>query len=147
VRIYIAGSLISVIDREKAHSFYEFLATICKEIGHEPYLPHQNSDPVFNSELTNDEVFERDVTNLFNSNMILASITEPSTGVGAEIGMALENGKEVVAVYNKESTPSRFILGLLNRYHAPIIAYDDRDDCKEQLMTYLDKNRVKSISP
>jgi nucleoside 2-deoxyribosyltransferase len=142
VKVYISGSLISVKDREKAHQFYEFLANLCKEEGHEPYLPHQNSDPILHKHLTPEQVFDKDFHNLLNSDLILASLNEPSTGVGAEIGISLKKGIEIFAIYNKESNPSRFILGLLSRSDkAKIFVYENLAECKIIL-----KNNLNALS-
>lgn len=144
MKIYISGSLISVKDREKAHQFYEFLADVCSDEGHEPYLPHQNSDPVFHNHLSNAEVFEKDLTNLSNSDLILASINEPSTGVGAEIGIALEKNIDLIALYNKESNPSRFILGLLLKSKKKILVYENLEECGSLLKLSLKEMSINN---
>jgi len=144
MQIYISGSLITVKNREEAHRFYEFLADVCIKLEHTPYLPHQNSDPISHNKLTNKEVFKKDLDALLKSDMILASITEPSTGVGAEIGIALEKNKQILAIYNKESTPSRFILGLLNHIGINPIIFTNEKDCEEQIIDYFNKNIMVS---
>ena len=145
MQIYISGALISVKNRNEAHEFYEFLASICKELKHTAYLPHQNSDPKLHNKLTNGEVFEKDLQQMLNSDVILASITEASTGVGAEIGLALKNNIPVIAVYEEKSNPSRFILGLLRHFQSKVIKFNNWDDCKNQISEYFDKNENNSI--
>ena len=140
MQIYISGALISAKNRTEAHDFYEFLANICEELTHTAYLPHQNSDPELHNQLTNGEVFEKDLHQMLNSDIILASITEASTGVGAEIGLALKNNIPVIAVYEENSNPSRFILGLLRHYQSKIIQFNNWNDCKNQISEYFDKN-------
>ena len=140
MKIYISGPLKVLSNREKFHRFYEFLASVCREYGHEPYMPHQKSDPVFHKDLPYKQVFQMDIDNLLNSKKILAVIDEPSTGVGAEIGIALEKGINVIAVYHHQSEPSRFILGLLERSpHATIIQYNDELDCGEKIRPLIEK--------
>lgn len=140
MKIYISGPLKVLSNREKFHKFYEFLAGICSECGHEPYMPHQKSDPVFHKDLPYKQVFQMDLDNLLSSKKILAVIDEPSTGVGAEIGIALQNGIEVIAMYHHQSEPSRFILGLLEQSpHANIISYNDEQECKEKIRFLLEK--------
>ena len=144
MKIYISGSLISVKDREKAHQFYEFLADVCRGEGHEPYLPHQNSDPVLHNHLSNNEVFEKDFTTLLNSDLILASINEPSTGVGAEIGIALAKEIDLIALYNKENNPSRFILGLLLKSNKKTLVYENLDECTDLLKLNLKEMSINN---
>ena len=140
MKIYISGPLKVLSNREKFHRFYEFLADICRECGCEPYMPHQKSDPVLHRDLPYRQVFQMDFENLLNSKKILAVIDEPSTGVGAEIGIALENDIDVIAVYHHQSEPSRFILGLLEKSpHATIVQYNDELDCGEKIRPLIEK--------
>ena len=144
MKIYISGSLKVVSNREKAYAFYDFLASVCKEMGFEPYLPHQRSDPIKHQDLSFKQVFRMDFENLNNSEKILAVIDEPSTGVGAEIEIALERKKDVIAIYDRKNKPSRFILGLLENSNARIISYSNLEDCKIQLEQYL-KQKPKPL--
>ena len=76
--------------------------------------------------------------------IILAVIDEPSTDMGAEIGMALKNEQEVIAIYNSQNEPSRFILGLLEFHNSKIISYSSIDDCKQQIIQNLKTLRLES---
>jgi len=146
MKIYISGPLKVLSDREKFHKFYEFLASLCREFGHEPYLPHQRSDPVLHSTLSYKKVFEMDFENLLNSQQLIAVIDEPSTGVGAEIGIALERGIKVIALYNTETEPSRFILGLLEESpNAIIITYSSAKECEKKLRHILTEIKAELI--
>ena len=86
-----------------------------------------------------------DFDSLINSDLVLAVIDEPSTGVGAEIGIALERGIKVIATYNQQNEPSRFILGLLEESpHATIISYSDEQHCKRLLQNILMYDQVEA---
>lgn len=133
MKVYISGPLKVVSNREKFQQFYEFLADTVREFGHEPYLPHQKSDPVIHKDVPNRQVFLMDFNHLTKSDLILAVIDEPSTGVGAEIGIALDKGIEVIAIHNVQNEPSRFILGLFEERNSKIISYENQQDCRNQL--------------
>lgn len=140
MKIYISGPLKVLSNREKFHRFYEFLADICHECGYESYMPHQKSDPVLHRDLPYRQVFQMDFENLLSSKKILAVIDEPSTGVGAEIGIALQRGINVIAIHHQKSEPSRFILGLLEESpYATIVSYHDEQECKERIHSILEK--------
>lgn len=145
MKIYISGPLKVLSNREKTYAFYDFLASICKQMGFEPYLPHQRSDPIIHKNLSFNQVFQMDFESLNDAEIILAVINEPSTGMGAEIGIALERKKNVIAIYDKKNDPSRFILGLLENSHAKIISYSDKEDCKRQLENSLKIEKLESI--
>lgn len=138
MKVYISGPLKVVSDREKFHRFYELLAEIVRECGYEPYLPHQRSDPVKHRNMEYRTVYKMDIASLLESDIIIAVIDEPSTGVGAEIGIALERHKKVIALYNTNSEPSRFILGLLEESpYSVIIQYSNNDECKRMLKSTI----------
>ncbi len=145
MKIYISGALKVVSDRKKIYEFYEWLGSVCAECGHEPYLPHKKSDPAVHTQLSFSQVFEMDFKNLESSDKILAVIDEPSTGMGAEIAMAIQDGKDVICVYDVASQPSRFILGLLEKHGAKIISYENQDDCKKRICEHLNEKQIESF--
>ncbi len=136
-KIYISGSLNTVRDRKNTFKFYDFLAKVCGECGLGAYLPHKKSDPETVAELSPAAVFAMDFDKMAECKRILAAIGQPSSGMGAEIGIALERGMEVVAVYRHGENPSRFVLGLLEHHHSTMICYSDYDDCRKQLVQYF----------
>ena len=145
MKIYISGSLKVVSDRKKIYEFYKFLASVCTDCGFDAYLPHTKSDPKVHAQLSCKKIFQMDLEQIQNSDKILAVIDVPSTGMGAEIRIALEYGKEIIAVCQKEQEPSRFILGLLEYYNSKIINYSDLDDCRKQLIEHFQKKSSTKI--
>ena len=92
---------------------YDAAATLLNQFGHSVYVPHHFTNPVNASELSAKEVFERDRFQLLNAEVVLAFINEPSLGVGAEVAIAIQSGKTVLAVRKAGIKTSRFLLGLV----------------------------------
>ena len=87
-------------------------------------LPH-NTDKTFNSK----EVIE-------NSNLFIAEISEPSLGLGIEIGRAEMKGKKILCMCNdKDKVPSS-----LKYVNVDVITYSDRNDMIRKIEEYLYKN-------
>ena len=87
-------------------------------------LPH-NTDKTFNSK----EVIE-------NSNLFIAEISEPSLGLGIEIGRAEMKGKKILCICNdKDKVPSS-----LKYVNVDVITYSDRNDMIRKIEEYLYKN-------
>lgn len=65
---------------------------------------HQTSENFIENEsrLTNKEIHDRDYRWLQEADIVIAEITNPSLGVGAEIADAIQLGIPVLAVYRKK---------------------------------------------
>lgn len=87
-------------------------------------LPH-NTDKTFNSK----EVIE-------NSNLFIAEISEPSLGLGIEIGRAEMKGKKILCMCNdKDKVPSS-----LKYVNVDVITYSDRNDMIRKIEEYVYNN-------
>lgn len=135
---YISGPLQAAVDLLEARALYERLATTCRECGWEPYLPHQQTDPLRHAEASAKSVFARDLSAVSSADLIIAYVGAPSSGVGAELGIAFEREIPVIGVCGPEGVASRFIEGLLEAGgQAGLIRYGDEEDCQRQLSKYL----------
>jgi len=61
--------------------------------------------------LTPQDVYERDVNWIKNCDTLIAEVSVPSHGVGYEIGFALNIGKPVLCLYQKDRRVSKMITG------------------------------------
>ena len=108
-RVYISGALASAKNLQSARILYEAMALACEEAGAVAYLPHKATDPELNSELSDEYVATRDLEELSRCDHIVASLSDPSTGMGAELAIAQHQGKKNSsrAVRGNEREPSR----------------------------------------
>lgn len=135
---YISGPLQAAADLSKARCFYELLASVCRANGYDAYLPHQQTDPVHHAATSSQDVFERDLAAVSAADLIVAYVGAPSSGVGAELGIAHERGIPVIGLCGPEGVPSRFVEGLLDCTDtARLIRYRDDDDCRRLLSAEL----------
>lgn len=136
--VYISGPLHSAVDLSAARRLYETIATACNEVGWSPYLPHQNTDPERHACFSPAEVFARDMHALRRSDLIIAHIGAPSSGVGAELAFAVIEGKMVMAIHHRAEVPSRFIVGMLGSFpRVELRAYVSLDDCRNVVKDFL----------
>lgn len=112
-RAYISGPLQAANDLPAARRFYEWLAQACIRAGISPYLPHQRTDPALHPDSSPVSVFRRDHIAIEESDLLIAHIGHPSSGVGAELGLAFSARLPIIAVHREEERPSRFVLGML----------------------------------
>jgi len=136
--VYISGPLQSSPNLTEARDLYESIAAACTDAGWEPYLPHQWSDPELHAKLTTKEVFRRDMHALLQAEILIAVIGQPSSGAGAEIGIAHSRGVPVIGIWKKGEHPSRFVLGLLRDCaNCHTLEYTNRSDCPIEVARLL----------
>ncbi len=56
------------------------------------------------TDLSKEEIHDREMKNILNSNVVIAEVTTPSLGVGYEIAQALNEKKRVVCLYQGKDT-------------------------------------------
>lgn len=91
------------------------------------------------------EVFRRDSEMLRASHLVVAEISEPSSGVGAELAISAVCGIPVIALCRQGSTVSRFLRGLLLAHGVEMITYADKFDALDQLACWLLRNRDETL--
>jgi len=99
MKIYFAGSIRGGRDDQKIYSdiildLGNYGSVLTEHVGDEALL-------VTGEQRTDSYIFDRDVSWVKESDIIIAEVTTPSLGVGYEIGLAESLGKRVVCVYRK----------------------------------------------
>lgn len=132
--VYISGPLQAAQNLDAARSFYELPAEVCRSNGFDPYLPHQRTHPVHHANTSAASVFQHDIDALLRTDLLVAYIGAPSSGVGAELAIAHERGIPTIGLSGHEGVASRFIEGMLEATpNATLLAYTDEDDCRSRL--------------
>jgi 2'-deoxynucleoside 5'-phosphate N-hydrolase len=84
----------------------------------------------------NTNIYYRDIFAVQTSDLLVADVTTPSTGVGMEIMAAYLAGKKIVLVKNKESALSRMLVDMES---ADWIEYEDDESLVLKLESYFAK--------
>ena len=102
MKIYFAGSIRG--GREDADRYYEIINHL-KKYG-EVLTEHVGSESLTHkgeNTLNDNQIHDRDMNWLLSSDIIIAEVTNPSLGVGYEIGRAIECKKKVVCLFYTKS--------------------------------------------
>ena len=114
MKIYFSGSIRGGRDDVE---IYHQIINYLKNFG-EVLTEHigDNSLNAFGEKSNDISIHDRDMKLLMKSDLIIAEVTNPSLGVGYEIGRALENNKKVICIYRKKENKkiSAMILGSKN---------------------------------
>lgn len=101
-QVYISGA-----NKE----LYEILGVEFEKCGFSAYIPHQHTDPVKNSKITPEKVYQTDYRKIIESSLLVAYVGEPSLEVGQEIQIADFHKIPILLVFEKEAKVSRMTLG------------------------------------
>lgn len=111
---------------------------IIEALGMEVISRHQTQENFIEDEsrLTDTEIHDRDYRWLQEADLVIAEITNPSLGVGAEIADAVHLGIPVLCVYKREydSQISAYISG---KTGVVCRAYADYDELKEVIKEFV----------
>lgn len=128
MRIYLSGALASAANLEAACAQYDAIANGLAAHGIETYVPHHSTHPRLHALSTPLEVYETDSQRLLACDAVLALLDAPSFGVGAEIALAVSNGRAVLGAVasQRAARVSRYIAGLLSTGVFPLlVTYED----------------------
>ena len=104
MKVYLSVPMISNRALPRAH----LLAKAIRESGHEVSSPWVLG-PIESPTPSATNVFRRDMEGAENSDILVADVTEPSTGVGMEIMAADKAGRRIIRVEKRGCVTSRML--------------------------------------
>ncbi len=135
MQIYFAGSIRGGrADRDVYLNIIQYLkdygTVLTEHIG--DFDLDRNGEIFFNDR----SIHDRDMNWLLQSDLMIAEVTNPSLGVGYEIGRAIENNKKIICLFreNKDHQLSAMIRGA---NQLVCINYSSFDDLKIKIAPYL----------
>ncbi len=98
MKIYFAGSIRG--GREDKDMYAEIILLLKKygEVVSE-HIGDKNLSSDGQKTMTNEEIYTKDTNWIKEADIIIAEVTNPSLGVGYEIGFAEKNNKKIIALY------------------------------------------------
>lgn len=112
MRIFFAGPLTDLREPEKTKAFYRQLAAVAREARLDFFWAFLNgTDPIKNPDVPAPKVYEVDIYQLSQSDLMVAYVGEPSTGTGIEIEYAKNKGIPVYLLYEQGKRISRMLRG------------------------------------
>lgn len=133
-KVYFAGSITG--GRDFVDNYRAIIEYLKKDFN---VLTEHLGDKNINSngeiEKTPEYIFTRDCEWILDADFIVADVSNPSLGVGYEIGLAESIGKPILCLYKKsDRRVSSMITG--NQY-LTVYGYDTIDEAKEIIDEYV----------
>ena len=153
--VYIAGSLRHT--PKEWWSIYEKMSEVAKKMGLETFVPHIDCAKMIkqkNEELHNPnadmskrvKAYKTNLEAIKNSKLLVAEVTNTSTGTGFEIGFALEMKKPVICMARKDVDVTSMVLAPAHLGLIKMIRYDSEKEALEKLENEL-KEMFNSNKP
>ena len=108
--------------------------------GHEVLTEHfglESLKDTGDSEMRVNDIYDRDMKWLKAADMVVAEVTNPSLGVGYELGWAEQNQKSAVCLFRPESGRSLSAM-VRGSKHFRVIEYSEDDDMDELINKVID---------
>jgi 2'-deoxynucleoside 5'-phosphate N-hydrolase len=138
MRIFFAGPLTGLKNPEVTKKWYRDMAGIANKNGFECFWAFMSgTDPVKDPGVDPEYIYNKDLAELENSNLMIAYVGEPSPGTGQELEYAHEHNIPAYLMYAKSDQVSRMILG--NPTVVESIVFTDFEDALNQLDELLQK--------
>jgi len=135
MKIYFAGSIRG--GRDDADLYLEIIKYL-KNFG-EVLTEHVGDNLITSSgesSMNDTAIHNRDMDWLISSDIIVAEVTNPSLGVGYEIGRAIEYNKKIICLY-RESKGKRLSAMISGSNKIINIKYADFDEFKLLINQYI----------
>ena len=135
MRIYFAGSIRG--GRDDAKLYFQIIDFLrgCGEV----LTEHVGSDKLMSegeSRLSDTSIHDRDMSWLLESDLIIAEVTNPSLGVGYEVGRAIENNKKIFCLYRTGSKNNLSAM-ISGSEGVNVVEYENFNSLKKKLETIL----------
>ena len=145
---YISGSITHM--PLEWLDIYEKIAKIVNDFGMEAYIPHIQTPKSVNKtveDLKNSadsdgfhkDVFRNDVSKVENSALVIAEVSNPSIGVGIELGVAFKTNRPVIFLAQEKSRVTPLAIGAVQSGLASMIRYGSEEDALLKLKNLLKK--------
>jgi 2'-deoxynucleoside 5'-phosphate N-hydrolase len=140
LKIYFAGAIRS--GRDDAHIYAEMISflkgfgeVLTEHVGDQDLTEAGDDGP------DDRFIYDRDMAWLNQSDIVIAEVSNPSHGVGYELGMAVSLGKPILCLY-RSNTRQRLSAMISGSPDMQVIEYSGIKDAEESIRVFI--NRVIS---
>lgn len=129
MKIYFSGSIRGGRDHAE---FYDFTIQEIKKFGevNSEFVGDKTLTSYGSLNMTNEEIYSRDIAMINDSDIVIADVTVPSLGVGYEIAYAEKINKKIYCLYHQveDKMVSAMIAGNPN---CEIFIYKDKEEIRD----------------
>ena len=136
MKIYFAASIRGGRkDQNKYNELIRFLSSKVEVLTE--HVGDSSLEQTGEQNLSDKEIYERDLEWLESADAIIAEVTNPSLGVGYELGIAEKLGKPVLCLFD-DSDHNRNLSAMISGNHnVTTFRYTSLDQAKEEIISFI----------
>tara|TARA_Y100001960_G_C14567875_1_gene774205 strand:+ start:502 stop:915 length:414 start_codon:yes stop_codon:yes gene_type:complete len=135
MNIYFAGSIRGGRkDRETYLKIIKYLSNYGNVLTE--HIGDSKLDSMGENEMDDKKIHNRDMQWLIESDLLIAEVTNPSLGVGYEIGRAIENRKKILCLF-RENHGQKLSAMIAGSADLKCIKYSSIEDLKKKLIIFF----------
>lgn len=137
MKIYFAGSIRGGRDDKK---LYENVIAVLSRYGTVLTEHISNKDlTAMGENMASENIYERDIRWLIESDVFVAEVTTPSLGVGYEIAKAEEMGKRILCIY-RPAPDKKLSAMIAGNKHVTVNEYHSVGELEKVLSRFFNSN-------
>ena len=136
MKIYFAASIRGGRkDQNKYNELIQFLSSEVEVLSE--HVGDSSLEQTGEQNLSDKEIYERDLEWLESADAVIAEVTNPSLGVGYELGVAEKLGKPVLCLFD-DSDHNRNLSAMISGNHKiTTFRYTSLDQAKEEMVSFI----------
>ena len=136
MKIYFAASIRGGRkDQNKYNELIQFLSSEVEVLTE--HVGDSSLEQTGEQNLSDKEIYERDLEWLESADAVIAEVTNPSLGVGYELGIAEKLGKPVLCLFD-DSDHNRTLSAMISGNHKiTTFRYTSLDQAKEEIISFI----------
>ena len=137
MKIYFAASIRGGRkDQNKYNELIRFLSSKVEVLTE--HVGDSSLGQAGEKDLSDKEIYQRDLEWLESADAVIAEVTNPSLGVGYELGIAEKLGKPVLCLFD-DSDHNRTLSAMISGNHKiTTFLYTTLDQAKEEIVSFID---------
>ena len=136
MKIYFAASIRGGRkDQNKYNELIGFLSSKVEVITE--HVGDSSLGQAGEKDLSDKEIYQRDLEWLESADAVIAEVTNPSLGVGYELGIAEKLGKPVLCLYKDSSDDTKLSAMVSGNQKFRTFLYHDLDQAKEEIVSFI----------
>ena len=136
MKIYFAASIRGGRkDQNKYNELIGFLSSKVEVLTE--HLGDSSLGQTGEQDFTDKEIYQRDLEWLESADAVIAEVTNPSLGVGYELGIAEKLGKPVLCLYKDSSDDTKLSAMVSGNQKFRTFLYHDLDQAKEEIVSFI----------
>ena len=137
MKIYFAASIRGGRkDQNKYNELIGFLSSMVEVLTE--HVGDLSLGQTGEQDFTDKEIYQRDLEWLESADAVIAEVTNPSLGVGYELGIAEKLGKPVLCLYKDSNDKTKLSAMVSGNQKFRTFLYHDLDQAKEEIVSFID---------